>query len=215
MIALITYNCTLYTLGMTKDKNSKVSSLIKQTPTKIDQDRTMSFALLGHSFIARIADHPGLEIPGAPVRFFGLSGGTARQILLHHTTQKMMQCQPRKIFVQIGENDIHFGSDPFQIARDIARVVNTFRELPGLEGVALGRLFRRYRPRGMSLDGYEIQRTIINLCLQKTFQDDDVVVFRSLNGLEECGKEDLYDGVHLHKRLHSRYAEEIKSIFLE
>lgn len=175
----------------------------------------MTFALFGHSFIARISNHPVLEMTDSSVHFFGLSGGTSRQILLHNTTQRMIQTKPSKIYVQIGENDISFQSDPFQIVKDIARLVNTFRDIPDLEHVTVGRLFKRYRPRGMSVEGYEIQRTIINLCLQKFFQDDELVAVRSLNGLEECDKEELFDGVHLHKRLHNRYAEEIKKILLE
>ncbi|XP_062616334.1 uncharacterized protein LOC134278035 [Saccostrea cucullata] len=175
----------------------------------------MSFALFGHSFIARISNHPTLDLSNFPVHFFGLNGGTSRQVLLHNITQKMMRLKPKKIYIQIGENDISFNSDPFQIVKDIVRLVNTFRDIPDIDQVILGRLFKRYRPRGMSVEGYEIQRTIINLCLQKSFQNDDVITFRSLNGLEECNREDLCDGVHLQKRLHGRYAEEIKSIFLD
>jgi hypothetical protein len=43
-----------------------------------------------------------------------------------------------------GENDITIDSDPFQVARDIARVVNVFRDIPGIKQVVLGRLFKRY-----------------------------------------------------------------------
>lgn len=108
----------------------------------------MTFALFGHSFIARISNHPVLEMTDSSVHFFGLSGGTSRQILLHNTTQRMIQTKPSKIYVQIGENDISFQSDPFQIVKDIARLVNTFRDIPDLEHVTVGRLFKRYRPRG-------------------------------------------------------------------
>ncbi|XP_061174224.1 uncharacterized protein LOC133183282 [Saccostrea echinata] len=175
----------------------------------------MSFALFGHSFIARVANHPTLDTSNFPVHCFGLNGGTSRQVLFHNITQKMIRLKPKKIFIQIGENDISFNSDPFQIVKDIIRLVNAFRVIPDLDQVILGRLFKRYRLRGMSVEGYEIQRTIINLCLQKSFQNDDVITFRSLNGLEECNREDLCDGVHLHKQLQSRYAEEIKNILLE
>lgn len=175
----------------------------------------MALALFGHSFVTRITKHPALDLVDTPVHYFGLNRGTARQILFHNITQNIIRVRPRKIYVQIGENDINFDSDPFQIVKDITRIVNVFRNIPDLEQVTLGRLFKRYRHRGMSVEGYEIQRTIINLCLQKSFQDDDMVSFRSLNGMEECNKEDLYDGVHLHKRLHNRYVEEIKNILLE
>lgn len=92
----------------------------------------MTFALFGHSFIARISNHPVLEMADSSVHFFGLSGGTSRQILFHNTTQRMIQTKPSKIYVQIGENDISFQSDPFQIVKDIARLVNTFRDIPTL-----------------------------------------------------------------------------------
>ncbi|OWF50084.1 hypothetical protein KP79_PYT09611 [Mizuhopecten yessoensis] len=130
----------------------------------------MRFAIVGHSFIARMAGNSLLQ--SDDVQLIGIRGATARTLLL---SKKIRDLDDDRVFLQIGGNDIGPTSDPDDIVSDICDVVAMFVE-KGCQ-VIVGSLFQRYRPRHMSPEKYEIQRTIntINTRLCELFKTEDNV----------------------------------------
>ncbi|OWF37251.1 hypothetical protein KP79_PYT12413 [Mizuhopecten yessoensis] len=122
----------------------------------------MRFAIVGHSFIARMAGNSLLQ--SDDVQLIGIRGATTRILLL---SKKIRDLDVDRVFLQIGGNDIGPTSDPDDIVSDIGDVVAMFVEK--VCRVIVGSL--RYRPRHTSPEKYEIRRTRIQHLTAAAFKD--------------------------------------------
>ncbi|OWF49070.1 hypothetical protein KP79_PYT19569 [Mizuhopecten yessoensis] len=163
----------------------------------------MRFAIVGHSFIARMAGNSLLQ--SDDVQLLGILGATT-WTLLH--SKKIRDLDVDRLLLQIGGNDIGPTSDPDDIVSDICDVVPMSLQ-KGCQ-VIVGSLFQRYRPRHMTPENYEIQRSRINTRLCKLFRNQDYVAYWKLRGLQHLTAAAFKDGVHLTQTLETRYARQLK-----
>ncbi|OWF36028.1 hypothetical protein KP79_PYT24450 [Mizuhopecten yessoensis] len=139
------------------------------------------------------------------VQLSEIRGATTRTLLL---SKKIRDLDVDRVFLQIGGNEIGPTSDPDDIVSDICDVVAMFVEK--VCRVIVGSLFQRYRPRHMSPEKYEIQRTRINTRLCELFKTEDNVTFWKLRGLQHLTAAAFKDGVQLTQTLETRYARKLK-----
>ncbi|OWF47840.1 hypothetical protein KP79_PYT22845 [Mizuhopecten yessoensis] len=151
-----------------------------------------------------MAGHPLLQ--SDDIQLLGFRGATTRTLLL---SKKIRDLDVDRVFLQIGGNDIGPTSDPDDIVEDICDVVTMFEE-KGCQ-VVVGSLFQRYRPRHMSPEKYEIQRTRINKRLCQLFQTESNVTFWKLRGFQQLTATAFKNGVHITQTLETRYARQLKA----
>ncbi|OWF42986.1 hypothetical protein KP79_PYT01977 [Mizuhopecten yessoensis] len=83
----------------------------------------MRFAIVGHSFIARVAGNSLLQ--SDDVQLKGIRGATTWTLLL---SKKIRDFDVDRVLLQIGGNDIGPTSNPYDIVSDICDVVAMFVE---------------------------------------------------------------------------------------
>lgn len=175
----------------------------------------MAFAVIGHSFIARIQDHYFLKFDSIPTYFLGLRGSTTRRLLRSDRLEEiMLSNRPTRIFLQIGGNDIGPTSTAYRVYKDIKNLINELKTVDSVKRIVVGCLFKRYKPRGMSSGEYEQQRVDVNRLLKERYEGDSIVTFCDLHGLCDLDRDAFPDGVHLDEAFHDAYAGSIRLALL-
>ena len=168
----------------------------------------MSLAIIGHSFVRRIADHELLAFKHEDLHV-GLGGATVKTLAESYELIQLMLCRPKRIFIQIGGNDIKKDTTSDQIFKDITEFVDHLKEC-GVTQIIVGSLFPRFQPRRMTYHQYESQRKEINLKLSGKYAKSTVITFWKRRGLVNPPRSAFTDGVHLTKKFEHIYARQIK-----
>lgn len=185
---------------------------------------SLSVAIMGHSFVNRLRScakeewgNLRIDPESAVIQFFGCSGGTLRQFQSAQFMRNVLNCNPKHLICQIGDNDLDCANkSEEEILCSMLSYVNFLHYAYNFERIVLMQLLFRQKTRNIAVSEYNSRVIYLNKRLKEAASELPWLRYWKHKGLKHCA---VYpycnDGVHLNAFGMQRYMRSVRGAVLD